>query len=105
MTISPSHQHRQPQEGYLGARLNDEFLVQRFRLAVVDEDQDLVLLEGVDGQLELPLPIEEARFLELPAVERHLRLLRLDQSLKDLPLFDIEILHLLINAAPNQLPD
>src|SRR5262249_50760993 len=93
-----------PQKRHGRPRHDRELLIQRRRLPVVNQDQDAIAFKRLDGPLELLLPVEQAGFLELPAVERLLSFLRLDKAMKNLALFQVVVLHFLIARAGDQFP-
>src|SRR5712692_9401233 len=89
---------------------NHELLVQAVRLLIIDQDQESITAKGVDGFFELQSPLNLTVFLEAIlcalAIQDALGIRRLNQAPEDLfILFAIKVLHLLVNALANQLPD
>lgn len=55
---SSTHEQRQLHEAYSCARADDELLIERFGLLVVDEDKKAVAVECVDRMIELLFPVD-----------------------------------------------
>jgi hypothetical protein len=73
-----------------------DLLVQPFRLPVIHQDDDPVMLEGLHGRLEMHFPGHLAGPADLVAVERLLGIGRLHEAPKILGPLGIVALDLLI---------
>ena len=92
-------------EGHPRLTPDDELLVERLGLPIVDEDEHLALLERLDCPVELAFPVEGPVLLRISSVERLLGLLRLDQPPERRATAEVVVLHLLVDAAPNDFAD
>src|SRR5437773_1442178 len=97
---SAPYQQCQPQEGDRRVGPDRERFVQRLGLAVVDQDEHLVLLERLHGSLVLRLPVDRPGFpcAGTRAVQLELVPFRFHESAirPALMLLEVIVLHLLI---------
>jgi len=106
-SVSTPDQQGQADEADFRSGADDEFLIEGFRLLIIDEDEEGVAPEGLDCFLELGLPVDLSMFLQAilrPAcIEDGLRFRRLNKPPKrrlSRPL--IEVLNFLIDPLANQ---
>src|SRR6266404_7293684 len=98
-----THQRHEAHEADFRIDFYFEILIKAFRLAISDENEETIAGKCLQRPLVLFLPVDLPLGPQLVAIEHALRLGWLDQPAKIFRLPLIVILHLLINARPNQL--
>src|SRR3990170_1626113 len=78
-----SDQRHKLQKRDLGPRSQCDFFIKISSLVIVDQNEEAVAAEGLDGNLELLVPVDGAGSLEADAIEPPLGVHRLHQAPKD----------------------
>src|SRR5712692_7014808 len=102
MTLT-THETHELDEADLGCDLQLDLFVQAFELPVVDEHEEAVLLECLDGAAVLFFPVELSPLAQPVAVEHALGFDGLDEAAEVLRRGEVVLLHLLEDAAADQL--
>src|SRR5262245_33893097 len=105
---SAPHERRQLHEAHLRAGADHERLVERFRLTIVDEDEEAVPAERVERARELGLPVDVAILRDLEAVQRALGVGRLHEAAEQAAgalAAEVVVADFLVDALADQLAD